>query len=267
MAELADARDSKSREACPHEGSTPSSGKMINLLISTGVAVAIALIFVGLGFGVWASTLPAMVVFLASNILLTRRVGKKVQVLATAAQKEIAAQKFDKGIKILEEGLQFEKWQLLVGPELHANIGILYYVQKRFDEARPHLQKSSKRGPTGARARAMLACLAFQDHNEPAMANFFEQAVKAGKKESIVWAVYAWCVNKLGKRDQAIEVLSRAVAANPTDEKLKAGLVSLQNEKKLKMKAYSFEWLQFHLEKPPPDFSPNGGRRVVYQRR
>jgi hypothetical protein len=33
------------------------------------------------------------------------------------------------------------------------------------------------------------------------------------------------------------------------------------------MKAFSPEWYQFHLEKPPPDLGPGGGRRVVFQRR
>ena len=212
------------------------------------------------------------------NVLMARRVGKRVQDLATRAQKEIAAAqgstdpkqaqaRFDKAIEILTQGFAYQRWQYLIASELHANIGILSYVKKDFEAAKPHLQQASARGQAGSRAKAMLGCLAYQQKDEAAMRSAFEVAVKAGKKEPIVWATYAWCLDKLDKRDEALKVLARSVEANPSDDKLKASMVALQNEKKLKMKAYSPEWYQFHLEKPPSDIVPGGGRRVIYQRR
>ncbi|HCF57652.1 MAG TPA: hypothetical protein DFS52_06615 [Myxococcales bacterium] len=242
---------------------------MYNLTISLLVAAAVFGLVLATGLAPWAAIIPALIGMFISNFLLARRVGKKVQELATAAQREIQAQRIDKGIKLLEEGFKYEKWQFLVGAELHSNIGILHYVKKDFAEARPHLQKASPRGPAGARAKAMLACIHYQQKDEAAMRGAFELAVKAGKKEGIIWATYAWCLEKLGKRDDAIRVLARAVEANPSDERLKANMVALQNEKKLKMKAYAPEWYQFHLEKLPMDLmgGPGGGRRVIYQRR
>lgn len=239
---------------------------MYNLLISAGVA-AVVFAVLALAFNPLAAILPALIAFVITNVVLARRVGKQVQALAMAAQKEIQAQRVEKGIKLLEEGFKFEKWQLLVGPELHANIGILQYMRKEFDEAKPHLEKATTRGPAGARAKAMLACLHFQKKDEAAMRTAFEAAVKAGKKDGLVWSTYAWCLDKLGKRDEALKVLARGVEANPSDEKLKANQVALQNEKKLKMKAYGLEWYQFLLERPPMDMGPGGGRRVVFQRR
>lgn len=240
---------------------------MYNVLISTALAAVIFAVVTLFGFSAWAAIIPAMLAMMAANVLLARRVGKKVQELGTAAQREIQAQRIDKGIKLLEEGFQYQKWQFLIGPELHSNIGILEYVKKDFDAARPHLEQAGPRGPAGARAKAMLGCLHFQKKDVAAMTAAFELAVKAGKKEGIIWATYAWCLDKLGKRDDALRVLSRGVEANPSDEKLKANMVALQNEKRLKMKAYSPEWYQFHLEKPPMDMGPGGGRRVVFQRR
>ncbi len=240
---------------------------MYNVLISTGIAAAVFLATLGLGFRPLAASVPAVLALFASNLLLSRRIGQKVQELANAAQKEIQSQRIDKGIKLLEEGFKYDKWQFLVGAELHSNIGILLYVKKDFEQARPHLDKAGPRGPAGARAKAMLGCLAFMRKDEAAMKAAFEQAVRAGKKESILWAAYAFCLDKLDRRDDALKVLARALETNPSDEKLKANMVALQNEKKLKMKAYSPEWYQFHLEKPPMDFGGPGGRRVVYQRR
>ena len=89
--------------------------------------------------------------------------------------------------------------------------------------------------------------------------------MKAGKKEGLVWAVYAWCLQQTKERDKAIGVLGRAVAANPSDEKLKAALTALQNDKRMKMKPWEPMWWQFNLESPPQDFG--GGRRVQFQRR
>ncbi|MBI5547048.1 MAG: tetratricopeptide repeat protein [Deltaproteobacteria bacterium] len=251
---------------------------MYNLLISTGIALALFLAVIGIGFSAWAAPIPAIIGFLAANFLLARRVGKKVQDLAMRAQKEIASAqgsldpkqakaKFNKAIEILGEGFHYEKWQFLIAAELHSNIGILEYVRKEFDAAKPHLDKAGARGPAGARAKAMLGCLAYRKKDEKAMSAAFEQAVKAGKKEPILWATYAWCLDQLDKRDDALRVLARGVEANPSDEKLKASMVALQNEKKFKMKAYAPEWYQFHLEQPPMDMGPGGGRRVIFQRR
>ena len=97
----------------------------------------------------------------------------------------------------------------------------------------------------------------------------FEGAVGASKKEGLLWAVYAWCLDKEGRHDEAVAVMARAAKANPSDEKVKAVLQSLQNDKKLKLgKVYEEQWFQFHLERMPPEMmGPRGGRRVVFQRR
>ncbi|MGC4114267.1 MAG: tetratricopeptide repeat protein [Myxococcales bacterium] len=257
---------------------------MYNLLISLGVALALLGAVLAAGFSPWAAPIPAILGLLVSNFLLTRRMMKKVQVLADRAQKELTAAqstmdskqqkvRFDKAIEILKEGFQYDKWQFLIAAELHAQIGMLEYVRKDFAGARPHLEKASGRGPTGARAKAMLGCLhsglieGEKGQDEAKMRAAFEVAAKAGKKEPVLWATYAWCLDKLGKRDDALKVLARGVETNPSDDKLKGSMVALQNEKKFKMKPYGMEWYQFHLERPPMDMGPGGGRRVVFQRR
>ena len=97
------------------------------------------------------------------------------------------------------------------------------------------------------------------------MERAFEGAVKGQKKESVLWAAYAWCLLQHKERDKALQVMNRAVAANPSDEKLKAGLVALQNDKKLKMKAWEPLWWQFGLVTPPEMMG--SGRQVRFQRR
>jgi hypothetical protein len=73
---------------------------------------------------------------------------------------------------------------------------------------------------------------------------------------------------QLKDKDSAQQVLARGVEASPTDEKLKSALTSLQNDKRLKMRAWEPMWWQFGLELPPmPVMGGGGGRRVQYVRR
>jgi hypothetical protein len=100
-----------------------------------------------------------------------------------------------------------------------------------------------------------------------------ERAARTNKKEGLVWCVYAWVLEKEGRHQEAVKVLGRATAANPTDDKLKAALQALQNDKKLKLgKLYEEQWYQFHLEAIPPQLMgggmvPRGSKRAFYGRR
>ena len=176
---------------------------------------------------------------------------------------------FDKAIATLQGGFALAPWQFLVASQLHAQIGVLRYVRKEFDEALPHLQKSFSRHWL---ARAMLGALLWRRKDLAGMERTFLEAEKNNKKEGLVWCTHAWLLDKEGRHDDAVKVLGKAAAQNPSDEKLKSALQALQNDKKLKLgKLYGEQWFQFHLEKMPPQMiSPmggRGGRRVVYQRR
>jgi tetratricopeptide (TPR) repeat protein len=243
---------------------------MYNLLISLGVGIAVALGVRLAGFSLWAGIIPGTLAFIGTFVLLARRVAKRIQALMEAVQKEFqgqpanqkdALQRVERAVKMLEQGLVYEKWQLMVGPELHAQIGMLKYMAKDLDGAKAAFAKASSRNYM---AKAMEGALHFQRKDYPAMESSFEAAVKTGKKESIVWAVYAWCLVQQKEKDKALRVLARAVQINPSDEKLKASLTQLQNDKRLKMKPYEPMWWQFGLETPPvPTMGGGGGGRRV----
>jgi tetratricopeptide (TPR) repeat protein len=246
---------------------------MYNLLISLAVGIAIALGIKLVGYSLWAGLIPGTLAFAFTFILLARRVAKLIQALMDSVQKEFATQatnqkeaqqKVERAVKMLEQGLVYDKWQLMVGPELHAQIGMLKYMVKDLDGAQVHFAKS---GPRNYMAKAMEGALHYQRKNFTAMESSFEAAVKTGKKESVIWAAYAWCLLQNKEKDKALKVLARAVETNPTDEKLKGSLTQLQNDKRLKMKPYEPTWWQFGLETPPmPTLGGGGGggRRVQF---
>jgi tetratricopeptide (TPR) repeat protein len=243
---------------------------MYNLLISLGVGIAVALGVRFAGFSLWAGIIPGTLAFIGTFVLLARRVARLIQGLMESVQKEFqgqpanqkdALQRVERAVKTLEQGLVYDKWQLMVGPELHAQIGMLKYMAKDLDGAKAAFAKAS---PRNYMAKAMEGALHYQRKDYPAMEVSFEAAVKTGKKESIVWAAYAWCLLQIKEKDKALRVLARAVETNPSDEKLKGSLTQLQNDKRLKMKPYEPMWWQFGLEAPPvPTMGGGGGGRRV----
>ncbi|MDC0707517.1 tetratricopeptide repeat protein [Stigmatella sp. ncwal1] len=247
---------------------------MYNLLISLGVGIAIALGVKLAGFPLWAGLVPGVLAFIGTFILLARRVAQRIQALMESVQKEFqgqpatqkeALQRVERAVKTLEQGLVYEKWQIMVGPELHAQIGMLKYMAKDLEGARKHFAQASARNYM---AKAMEGALHYQRKDYSAMESAFEAAVKAGKKESLMWAAYAWCLLQIKEKDKALRVLARGVETNPSDEKLKSSLTQLQNDKRLKMKPYEPTWWQFGLETPPmPTLGGGGGRRVQFTTR
>lgn len=246
---------------------------MYNLLISLAVGIAVALAVKLAGFSLWAGLVPGVLAFVGIYVVLARRVAQRIQGLMTVVQTDLQGQatnqkdamaRVERAIKTLEKGLAYEKWQFLVGPEIHAQIGMLKYMVKDLDGAKASFGKSN---PRNYMAKAMEGALHYQRKDFPAMKASFEAAVTHGKKEALVWAVYAWCLVQNKEKDEALKVLGRAVETNPSDEKLKASLAQLQNDKRLKMKPYEPAWWQFGLETPPPMQPMGGGRRMQFTTR
>ncbi|AEI67264.1 tetratricopeptide repeat protein [Corallococcus macrosporus] len=246
---------------------------MYNLLISLGVGIAVALLVKVAGFSIWAGLVPGILALVGAYVVLARRVASRVQALMTVVQKDLQSQpssqkdaqaRVDRAVKTLEQGLVYDKWQFLVGPELHSQIGMLKYMVKDHEGAKAAFAKGSTRNYM---AKAMEGALYFQRKDFDAMKKAFESATKSGKKESIVWAAYAWCLLQNKDKEGALRVLARGVEENPKDEKLKGSLAQLQNDKRLKMKPYEPMWWQFGLEAPPPVMPPMGGRRMQFNTR
>jgi tetratricopeptide (TPR) repeat protein len=186
----------------------------------------------------------------------------KVKALMDGMQKDLQAGRIDKAVETLKSAFPLASQQFLLASQLHSALGVLLYGKKDFDAALPHLQRAFFRD---WQAQTTLGALYYKRDEYDAMEKTFEKAVAAGKNQPLAWSVYAWCLNKAGKREAAQQVLTRAVEANPSDDRLKSNLTALQNDKRMKMQAYEPEWFQFHLERLPVEMT--GGRRVQWQQR
>lgn len=243
---------------------------MYNLLISlaAGLLVTLAVRF-GTNVGWVGSIAPGLLVVAVAYFLLARRTWKQLEAVFGAVQKDLMAQRLDKAVQTLQGGFALAPWQFLVASQLHSQIGVLRYIREDYDGALPHLEKSFSRHGV---ARAMLALVRYRKKDLEGMRKAFDRASRDAKKEGLVWAAWAWVEEKEGRHDEAIAILSRGVKANPADDKLKAALQVLQNDKKLKLgKLYGEQWFQFRLEAMPPQvmgpMAGGRGRRVTFQRR
>jgi Tfp pilus assembly protein PilF len=221
---------------------------MYNLIISCAAA---ALVFILLKFAVGAYWLMALfiafLVFVGLFYLISRIVMKKITAIMDTVTKDLQGQRVEKGIRELQGAFKYGKWQIYVNGQLNAQIGMIYYMKRDFSNAFPYLEKAFFKNWV---AMGMLAISYMKRNKNDRMKVTFEKAVQGTPKESLLWNLYAYCLNEIGDTGKAKEVLEKGLKKIPGDERLKYNLEALQEGKKMKMKNYGELWLQFHLERP-----------------
>ncbi len=232
---------------------------MINILIGflSAAAVFSLLFFLVTAGYVW-SGLAAVVVFIAVNYMLGKRVLGKVTAIMESTGKIIQKGKFEVALKTLEEGLKYSKWMLMVDSQIRAQMGIILYLKKDFNDAQPYLEKTVAKNWM---AIGMLGVIYMRKKEKEKMIKIFEKGVKANSDEALLWNLYAYCLNKMGEKDKAIEVLNRAVKKLGDDVRTTANLKALQNNAKMKMRSFGDVWYQFYLESVPMSMRVQAGAR------
>ena len=221
---------------------------MYNLLISSAASISVLLIldFV-LRTTWWLALILALMIFMMIFVLFSRIIMKKVMASIETAGKDLQAQppRFEKAVRELKDALQYGKWQLFVGAQLNSQIGMIYYMKRDFSNAFPYLEKSFFRNWV---ALGMLAVSYMKRQKKEKMISTFDKAVQWNGKESLLWSLYAYCLNESGDTVRAKEIIAKGLKKIPVDEKLKDNLECLEKGKKMNMRAYGDLWFQFHLE-------------------
>lgn len=219
---------------------------MYNILIAAGAALA-ALLILLFGFGLvwWGALMAGLTIFAVIYLVCMRMTMKKVMAAIEAAGKDLQAQRFEKGIRVLKDALQYGKWQVYVEGQINSQIGTVYYLKRDFSNAFPYLEKSFFKNWT---SMAMLAICYMKRQKKDKMLSTFEKAVQWSAKEPLLWNIYAYCLNECGDAAKAKETLEKGLKKVPGDVHLKENLENLQQGKKMKMRSYGEMWFQFHLE-------------------
>ncbi len=221
---------------------------MLNLAIALLVSLLVNLgLNALLGVNLWISSLISLALFAGIYFLATRLVMKRIAALMEGVQRDLQAQRWEKAIRALQGGMKYAPWQLYIKGQINAQIGTVFYLKRDFTEAFGYLQKAFVRHWV---AMAMLAICYMKRNKSKQMTETFEKAVTATKKEPLLWAIYAYCQEKVNDRTKAIDTLERGLRRCKDDENLKENLELLKTGKKMKMKDFGDMWYQFHLESP-----------------
>jgi len=221
---------------------------MLNIVISTALflATGAAAHFLG-GVHIFIAGLIGLTVFVLSFFLISRQVMKKLTAVMEVAQRDIMAQRVEKGLKVLESARKYAKWQIYVEEQIDSQIGTILYMKRDFAKAFDYLKKSFVRNWI---AMAMLGISYMKKHKTSDMIATFDKAVSGTRKEPMLWNLYAYCLEQSGDQAKAVEVMQKGIKKCGGHELLESNLELLQNGKKMNMRAYGDLWLQFHLEKP-----------------
>jgi len=239
---------------------------MYNLLISLAAGLLVAIGIRLAGFGWVAVIVPGVLMAAVAYVALNLRAQKRLSAMVEAAVAEAQARRFDRAIQLARGALVMAPWLFGADAALSALIGQFHWWKGDHEAALPYLERAAAgQWP----ARVMLAVARWRKRDLAGMKKVFEETLKtrANRKQGLLWCAYGWFLEKESLHDDAVRVLGRAVAANPSDDKLKSALQSVQNGKKLKVGKLYTEWYNFGVETPPqmmpPGFRP--GRRATYR--
>ncbi len=240
---------------------------MYTIIVSILVGVAVGVGYTLMGWwktwamGIILAVLVAVTVF----IIVTRVLAKKLEPEFLQAQKQIQSGASQLAIATLTGLLPMTRWQILLKGQIHAQLGLLSYALEHEDEALSHLEKAGIRAPE---AQMTLAAILFRKKRWDKAKDAMDVAIKANKKQIMLYNVYAYMLNKQGEREAAIDQLQRCLKIEPSNESTKDNLLRLQNDRKMNMKKFGVQWYGLKLEKPPASMrqAPPGMRKGFRQK-
>jgi len=226
---------------------------MYTILISISTSLLAALLVYYTTYSIVGSVLVMGVVLILLNYLIGKSILKKLTTVFKDVESDLKNNRFEKAINRLKDAYKYSKWQFFVKEQINSQIGMILYMQRKFDEAKGYLDKGFSKNWMGM---AMQATLYFKEKNYDKVKSILEKAIKNSPKEGFLYSLYAYFLVEMGEKDKALEVLVKGSKKAPLDEKLEANLEALKNGKKLKMKNYGALWMQLNIEKMPQGIKP-----------
>jgi predicted Zn-dependent protease len=230
---------------------------VLNLLLGLGAAFGVTLVLKLLSISLWLGVPLGIVSGLALFIYLGRKVQAELESIFNRAAELMKKQQFDPAIAVMKEGYKLAPKQFMVKGSIDGQIGVVQFLRKKNEEAEPLLRSASFQHYI---AKAMLGILQWKRGEKKNAKETFQMALKSGKKESLLYSVYAYVLNEMNEREKAVAILNQGLKVCENDERLLVNRNQLQNNKPMKMKVYGDQWYQFMLERPmlrqePPPFA------------
>ena len=223
---------------------------MYAILISIGAALAVVLGWALLLFpGSWGwGIFFGFVVMIALWIILARRIGKVIRPAMKQVQ-TLAERGLDQpAIESLEAMLPLGNWIPMLKGQLYAQIGMICIRAGDKEKAIESLERASSRVSEG---QMFLASLYFKDGEMDKVHRVMKRAIKANKKNVMLYHVYAWMLQKQGDTAAAMAALSLHLKKDKDSAVSKENLLRLQNGTKMNMSTFGMPWFALGFEQPP----------------
>ncbi len=237
---------------------------MYNFLISLAIALLVGFGWTFLGLwetwimGIWLG----VITFVASWLLIGRYMRKKIEPVFLQAQKQAEAGKPQMAVTTLESLLPLGNWQPLLKGQVYAQMGVLSAGSGNEEKGLEYLAKSSARV---ADAQLFLACLHYRKGDFAKANQVLDTASRFNKKHVLLFNVWAYLLEKEGKRTEAMAKLNLLLKREKLNEGTKDNLLRLQNDKKLNMKRFGMAWYALGLEKPPASMGQQRAARPGFR--
>jgi tetratricopeptide (TPR) repeat protein len=227
------------------------------IIISVLAGIVIGTVYTLLGLwktwamGIILGTLGALGCFM----ILSRVLARRFEPAFLQAQKQIQSGANQLALHTLESLLPLGRWQIMLTGQIYAQMGLLAYAMEKEDQAKAFLEKAALRAPD---ARLALAAIQFRRKQYDEAFETLDVALRANKKQVLLYNVYAYMLYKQGKREEAQKQLQKCLKIEPSNESTKDNLSRLQNDKKLNMKRFGIQWYGLKLEKMPASMRQYG---------
>ena len=218
---------------------------MYNLLVAMTVSL---LVFGIVGFfaGWIPAVLPAVLVFGGITYFLTQRMSAQIEPEVRAAVELLQNQKVEEAKAILRGVKQkYGPWQVFINGQMDAQLGMIAYIQTKFDEALPLLESGSFQNQL---ALACIGAIHWRNGKKDEAYKNFEKASDASAKETSTYLVWAVLAERDGKQRDALAALDRGLKVVPNSKILKDLRDTIANRRKVDTTALGEVWYQFFPE-------------------
>ncbi|MEQ1501839.1 MAG: hypothetical protein ABMB14_06395 [Myxococcota bacterium] len=219
---------------------------MYNLLLALGGGL-VTFVAVTVWLGPVAGIVPALGVIGLVMFLLARRTGKQVEAEIATVGPLLQQRRIDEAeTKLVHIKEKYGPWQFLLAGQIDAQLGMIDYLQRKFDDARPKLEAGKWRN---AIALASLGCIDWRQGRKDDAWKQFAAAASASSTDATVYAVWATLLSRDGLRTEALEAVGKGLTAIPGNAMLKELQSRIANKKKIEpAQQFGETWYQYFPE-------------------
>lgn len=227
---------------------------MTHILFSLGAA-ALTFGVVALLTQPIAAVFPALVAGAMLFFYLSRKTSVEVAKALEGLPALLKEQKVEEAIAHLQEiKLKYGKSQILLERQIDGQIGLIRYIQMRFDEAFPLLERGSWRNWT---ALVAVGAIHYRRGEYDLAWKRLEKAGKVAPKEPFVFVVWAVLLLRQDQREAALTALGEGLKGAPKSQDLLRLQKLIANKQSVEVRSLPQMWYQFFPEELAAQF---GGR-------